>query len=70
MSDFWIRKMRTFFRRFDVVNDGVLTVKDAVEFGRIFTERRKLDEENSNTLKSRLLEVGPLLERFRAVFIN
>jgi len=63
MSDFWIRKMRTFFRRLDVINDGVLTVKDAVEFGRIFSERRKLDEENGNILRSRLLEVWSLFTK-------
>lgn len=55
MSDFWVSKMRTFFRRFDADNDGVYSNEDvelmAERFGEI------ADDDRKKTLRETLFQV-------------
>lgn len=45
MSDFWIRKVRTFFRVFDYNKDGIVTIEDfellAERYGEGYDDERK-----------------------------
>jgi len=43
MSDIWIRKMKTFFRRLDFDNDGVIHRKDFVHMAERFGDLAKFD---------------------------
>jgi len=57
MSDFWKRKMRTYFTRIDFDKDGSITQKDFEAMAARFIEREKLDACRGADLKKKLLDV-------------
>jgi Ca2+-binding EF-hand superfamily protein len=57
MSDFWVRKMKTYFHRHDLDKDGTLSKNDFVEFAQSFVRYQKLDEEKGKLLESQILKV-------------
>lgn len=57
MSDFWIRKMKTYFQRIDFDKDGAITQKDFEAMADRFVSSEKLSEERGKELKGKLLQV-------------
>jgi len=60
MSEFWVRKMKTYFQRIDFDKDGVITQKDFEGMAERFVEREKLDDVRGKELKSKLLQASSL----------
>ena len=58
MSDFWIRKMKTYFQRIDFDRDGVITQKDFEGMAERFVQREKLSGARGKELKTKLLQVS------------
>ena len=56
MSDFWVRKMKTYFQRIDFDKDGAITQKDFEGMAERFVKREKLDETRGKELKTKLLQ--------------
>jgi Ca2+-binding EF-hand superfamily protein len=54
MSDFWIRKMRTYFQRFDLDGDGVLSLTEFLQGPRRFAQFGRLNDEQSEELSRKL----------------
>lgn len=57
MSDFWKRKMKTYFNRIDFDKDGSITKKDFEGMGDRFIEVDKLDTKAGKTLKGKLVDI-------------
>jgi hypothetical protein len=57
MSDFWVRKMKTYFQRIDFDKDGAITQKDFEGMADRFVSSEKLDEKRGAELKAKLLQV-------------
>jgi len=57
MSDFWVRKMKTYFQRIDFDKDGAITQKDFEGMADRFVQREKLDGAKGKELKAKLLQV-------------
>ena len=57
MSDFWLRKMRTYFTRIDFDKDGSITQKDFEAMAKRFIESEKLDAKRGQELKDKLLQI-------------
>jgi len=57
MSDFWVRKMKTYFQRIDFDKDGSITQKDFEGMADRFVSSEKLDEKRGAELKGKLLQV-------------
>lgn len=57
MSDFWTKKMKTYFARIDFDKDGSITQKDFEGMAKRFIESEKLDEKKGADLKDKLLQV-------------
>lgn len=57
MSDFWVRKMKTYFQRIDFDKDGAITQKDFEGMAERFVKFEKLDEAKGADLKGKLLQV-------------
>jgi len=58
MSDFWVRKMKTYFQRIDFDKDGAITQKDFEGMAERFVKREKLDETRGKELKTKLLQAS------------
>jgi len=65
MSDFWVRKMKTYFQRIDFDKDGAITPKDFEGMAERFVKREKLDEVRGKELKTKLLQARILLHCFK-----
>ena len=63
MSDFWVRKMKTYFQRIDFDKDGAITQKDFEGMADRFVAREKLDDERGKELKTKLLQASALNNR-------
>jgi len=61
MADIWIRKMRTFFRRFDLDNDGVVHRKDFVGMVERLGYLKKFDPKQKEISRKRFDDVSDLL---------
>jgi len=57
MSDFWLKKMRTYFSRIDFDKDGSITQKDFEAMAKRFIESEKLDAKRGEELKGKLLQI-------------
>lgn len=57
MSDFWVRKMKTYFQRIDFDKDGSITQKDFEGMADRFVKFEKLDEAKGKELKAKLIQV-------------
>jgi Ca2+-binding EF-hand superfamily protein len=57
MSDFWVRKMKTYFQRIDFDKDGAITQKDFEGMAERFVSSEKLDSKRGEELKKKLLTV-------------
>jgi Ca2+-binding EF-hand superfamily protein len=57
MSDFWVRKMKTYFQRIDFDKDGAITQKDFEQMADRFVSCEKLDATKGAELKSKLIQV-------------
>jgi Ca2+-binding EF-hand superfamily protein len=57
MSDFWVRKMKTYFQRIDFDKDGAITQKDFEGMADRFVSAEKLDGKRGAELKTKLLQV-------------
>lgn len=57
MSEFWTRKMKTYFNRIDFDKDGNITLKDFEGMGDRFVEAEKLDAEAGKTMKDKLVQI-------------
>jgi len=60
MSDFWIRKMKTYFTRIDFDKDGAITQKDFEAMAERFIKCEKLDEKKGGELKAKLIKIWDL----------
>src|SRR6218665_1039183 len=58
MSDIWERKIRTFFRRFDLNKDGKLTREEFVSLGDGVAGNEKFDSKQKELLKQCLDDVS------------
>jgi len=58
MSDFWVRKMKTYFQRIDFDKDGAITQKDFEGMAERFVKREKLDDARGKELKTKLLQAS------------
>ena len=61
MSDFWLRKMRTYFSRIDFDKDGAITRKDFEGMADRFIKSGKLKCEHESDLMQTLCAVSTLL---------
>lgn len=57
MSDFWVKKMRTYFRRIDFDHDGSLCRDDFVAMGNRFAESGLLQDDKASRLKTSLTDI-------------
>jgi Ca2+-binding EF-hand superfamily protein len=57
MSDFWKRKMKTYFTRIDFDHDGSITQKDFEGMAARFAEKKNLAPNVAADLKNKLLEI-------------
>jgi len=57
MSDFWVRKMKTYFQRIDFDKDGSITQKDFEGMADRFVSAEKLDAAKGAELKTKLIQV-------------
>ena len=57
MSDFWIRKMKTYFSRIDFDKDGAITRKDFEGMGTRFVEKEKADAATGEIIKTKICAV-------------
>jgi len=57
MSDFWIRKMKTYFQRIDFDKDGSITRKDFEGMGTRFVEKEKADAATGEIIKTKICAV-------------
>jgi len=57
MSDFWVKKMKTYFTRIDFDKDGSITQKDFEGMAKRFIESEKLDAKKGEDLKNKLIQV-------------
>lgn len=57
MSEFWTRKMKTYFNRIDFDKDGFITRKDFEGMGNRFVEADKLDDAAGAAMKGKLVEI-------------
>jgi len=60
MSDFWVRKMKTYFQRIDFDKDGAITQKDFEGMADRFVSREKLSDARGKELKGKLLQASTL----------
>lgn len=60
MSDFWLRKMRTYFKRIDFDHDGAITRSDFEGMGDRFVGLEKLDAKAGANLKTALTDIWDL----------
>ena len=58
MSDFWVRKMKTYFQRIDFDKDGAITQKDFEGMADRFVKREKLDDARGKELLTKLLQAS------------
>ena len=58
MSDFWLRKMGTYFQRIDFDKDGSITRKDFEGMAERFINSGKLKSEHSDDLRQTLTAVS------------
>ena len=58
MSEFWTRKMRTYFKRIDFDHDGVITKKDFEGMADRFIKTGKFDDKKAADLRGTLLAVS------------
>ena len=61
MSDIWLRKMRTFFRKLDFDNDGVVHRKDFVGMVERLGDLEKFDPKQKEISRQRFDDVSNLL---------
>ena len=61
MSDLWVKKMTTYFKRIDMDHDGVLTRKDFESMAQRFVETGRLDEKNAADIKTTMTAVSKLV---------
>lgn len=52
MSEFWMRKMRTYFSKFDFDNDGVISRDDMANMAIRFANFEKADAQKAEHLKT------------------
>lgn len=57
MSEFWTRKMRTYFHHHDFDGDGVITKKDFDGMAMRFCDREKVDSDRRETIRKHFEEV-------------
>jgi Ca2+-binding EF-hand superfamily protein len=57
MSEFWTKKMKTYFQRIDFDKDGAITQKDFEGMADRFVKFEKLSEDKGKELKGKLLQV-------------
>jgi len=57
MSDFWVRKMKTYFQRIDFDKDGAITQKDFEGMAERFVKCEKLDATKGKQLHDKLMQV-------------
>jgi Ca2+-binding EF-hand superfamily protein len=57
MSDFWVRKMKTYFQRIDFDKDGAITQKDFEGMAERFVTAEKLDKVKGEELRKKMLQV-------------
>lgn len=57
MSDFWKRKMRTYFKRIDFDGDGIITQKDFVGMADRFIKMGDLKEGDAKNLMAKVIQV-------------
>lgn len=57
MSDFWVRKMKTYFNRIDFDKDGNITLKDFEGMGERFVEAEKLNADAGKVMKEKLVAI-------------
>jgi Ca2+-binding EF-hand superfamily protein len=57
MSDFWVKKIKTYFHRIDFDKDGAITQKDFEAMSDRFVSAEKLDAARGKQLKEKLLTV-------------
>lgn len=57
MTEFWVRKMRTYFDRIDFDKDGVITRSDFEGMADRFIESERLDPGRGKELKDKLIQV-------------
>lgn len=60
MSDFWLKKMRTYFKRIDFDHDGAITRADFEGMGERFVGIEKLDSAAGEALKTALTDIWDL----------
>ena len=72
MSEFWVRKMNTYFLRIDFDHDGVITRKDFEGMGVRFAETGKLSGDNAKNLCDKVCKVGVSIRSIytRGITIN
>jgi len=58
MSDIWIRKMRTVFRRFDFDNDGLVHRQDFVRMAERLGDLEKSNQKQKEISRQRFDEVS------------
>lgn len=57
MSDFWVKKMKTYFTRIDFDKDGSITQKDFEGMAERFVSSEKLDATRGAELRKKLVQV-------------
>ena len=57
MSEIWLQKLTTFFKRLDFDGDGSLTKKDFFGMADRFTKQGNYNEEEAKAFKDKFLEV-------------
>jgi len=67
MSDFWVRKMKTYFTRIDFDADGSITPRDFEGMADRFVQFEKLSKEKGDDLKKKLLQVIEIEVEFEIV---
>ena len=58
MTDFWLRKMKTYFQRIDFDKDGSITKKDFQGMADRVIERGQLNKEQQEKLREHLTDVS------------
>eukprot|EP00178_Gracilaria_changii_P017956 TRINITY_DN51246_c0_g1_i1.p1 TRINITY_DN51246_c0_g1~~TRINITY_DN51246_c0_g1_i1.p1 ORF type:complete len:178 (+),score=31.74 TRINITY_DN51246_c0_g1_i1:63-596(+) len=61
MSDFWLRKMRTYFQRIDFDKDGAITRRDFEGMAQRFKETGKLSAEHAGHLDTDLMNIWGIM---------
>ena len=68
MSDFWLRKMRTYFTRIDFDKDGAITRNDFEAMAQRFINSGKLKSEHEGDLMATLCAVSSDSLFFNSLF--